>query len=305
MGACREEASAHIFRVAVKESLLCRQVRLLLRHDARHLRYARSQGGLSSGANFIQSRLIHYNRQIFLPDEDLVPRKHFRSLYRRTYSKRDQIAVWQRDQSYCEWRVKQKPVYAHGRRLLDLIDMHILDFLMGIKCTKALDNSMYMSTVNQDRHHFEQIMAFDDRDIYPLHFDNGRGFGKTQIDFEDILSPLTQCCLIRPSTARTLLHYYAGPGPMLTEALHRLLAYFHFYVTLSFGRSLSKDPVAPVLPPKHYTAIERRLGKIMRAIDKCISERGAESVLRVSYENPRVPPPGAPEVKKDEEDEDD
>ena len=142
--------------------------------------------------------------QVFLPDEDLAPRKHYRSLYRRTYSKKDQIAVWQSDQTFCDWRVKRKFLYAHGRRLLDLVDLHIFDFLM----------------VNQDRHHFEQFVVFDERDVYPIHFDNGRAFGKTREDYDDILSPLTQCCVVRPSTVRTLLDFYTG-AVTLTQALHK------------------------------------------------------------------------------------
>jgi hypothetical protein len=63
-------------------------------------------------------------------------------------------------------------------------------------------------------------MVFDSRDVYPIHFDNGRAFGKTLIDFDDVLYPLTQCCVIRPSTVRTLLQYYSGPV-LLTQALHK------------------------------------------------------------------------------------
>jgi hypothetical protein len=35
------------------------------------------------------------------------------------------------DMSYCEWKVKTSKSYAHGRRLLDLIDLHIMDYLIG------------------------------------------------------------------------------------------------------------------------------------------------------------------------------
>lgn len=45
-------------------------------------------------------------------------------------------------------------------------------------------------------------------------------FGRTDIDDEDIILPLRQCCVIRPSTLSTLLRFYAEPQS-LTKALHR------------------------------------------------------------------------------------
>ena len=32
---------------------------------------------------------------------------------------------------YCEWKVKGLKQYAHGRRLLDLVDLHMMDYLIG------------------------------------------------------------------------------------------------------------------------------------------------------------------------------
>ncbi|KAL6723487.1 hypothetical protein Aduo_018483 [Ancylostoma duodenale] len=69
---------------------------------------------------------------VFLPDEGVVPRRHNRSPYRRTYSKKNQVAEWQSDMNYCTDKVKVKRQYAHGRKLLDLVDLHILDYLIGI-----------------------------------------------------------------------------------------------------------------------------------------------------------------------------
>jgi len=193
--------------------------------------------------------------QMFLPDEEVVPRVHNRSPYRRTYSKRNQLAAWQQDMQFCSTKVKTKRTYAHGRRLLDLIDLHIMDFLIG----------------NQDRHHFETFSVFREYEPYPIHLDNGRAFGKSKFDDTDILLPLTQCCLIRPSTLRTLLNYYAGPVS-LSEALYR---------------SMSADPVAPILANKHYPALERRLETTMRTVLKCLSDaESVESVIRTYYENP-------------------
>ena len=66
--------------------------------------------------------------------------------------------------------------------------MSILDFLMG----------------NMDRHHYETFKIFGN-DTFPLHLDNGRGFGKPFQDEISCLSPLLQCCMIRQSTLATLL----------------------------------------------------------------------------------------------------
>lgn len=141
--------------------------------------------------------------QVFLPDEANVPRKHNKSPYRRTYSKKTQLAIWQQDMRFCTWKVKNQKSYAHGRKLLDLVDLHIMDYLIG----------------NQDRHHFESFSVFTGTPSYALHLDNGRSFGKTDFDDEDILLPLRQCCVIRPSTFLTLMKFYQGPKS-LTEALH-------------------------------------------------------------------------------------
>jgi len=164
-------------------------------------------------------------------------------------------------------------VYAHGRRLLDLIDLHILDFLIG----------------NQDRHHYESFSVFDEMPAYAIHLDNGRAFGRTQIDDHDILLPLRQCCIIRPSTLLTLLRYYRGPVS-LTEALHS---------------SMSKDQVAPILAQKHYPAIERRLKKILDYVLQCLDAHSdsVESVVLNEYHNPNTVEEMNPpeETEEDEE----
>ncbi|CAL2051595.1 unnamed protein product [Caenorhabditis brenneri] len=194
--------------------------------------------------------------QVFLPDESAVPRKHNRSPYRRTYSKKNQVAEWQSSMNYCTDKVKSKRHYAHGRRLLDLVDIHILDYLIG----------------NQDRHHFESFNVFTDLPSYAIHLDHGRAFGRSDIDDDDIILPLRQCCIIRPSTFQTLLNFYGTPRS-LTKALHE---------------SMSKDPAHPILAYKHYPAMERRLSKIMSYILECIESRGVAEVLTPEYNNPDV-----------------
>ena len=211
--------------------------------------------------------------QVFLPDDTSVPRKHNKSPYRRTYSKKNQLAVWQQDMQYCQWKVKGMRQYAHGRRLLDLIDLHLMDYLIG----------------NQDRHHYETFSVFGDIPSYAIHLDNGRSFGKTNFDDDDILMPLRQCCLIRPSTLRTFFGYYSGKKG-LTETLHE---------------SLSKDPIFPVLAYKHYPALERRLHKIMGYVLECMDKQsgGLGSMVMSEFHNPLVPEPQPGEEVETEEDE--
>lgn len=88
---------------------------------------------------------------------------------------------------YCNL-VRDIPPYNTGRRLLDLMDMSVLDFLTG----------------NMDRHHYETFRVFGN-DTFPLHLDHGRGFGRPFDDEMTILAPLLQCCLIRSSTLEALL----------------------------------------------------------------------------------------------------
>jgi len=71
----------------------------------------------------------------FLPPEKLAARKTWRNPWKRSYSKHRK-AYWEAYDDLCE-KVKQRPPYNKGRRLLDLIDMHIFDFLQG-KCSNQL-----------------------------------------------------------------------------------------------------------------------------------------------------------------------
>lgn len=50
-------------------------------------------------------------------------------------------AIWEINDDYCETHVKNVAVYKSGRRLLDVMDMAVMDFLTG----------------NEDRHHFQTL----------------------------------------------------------------------------------------------------------------------------------------------------
>jgi hypothetical protein len=173
----------------------------------------------------------------FLPSKDIAPRKTWRSPWRRSYHKRRK-AVWETNDDYCEV-VKDTYPYNHGRRLLDVVDLHVFDFLMG----------------NMDRHHYETFKAFGNN-TFPIHLDHGRGFGRADHDELSILAPLYQCCMIRSSTLSTLLSYNSGPVSL----------------SAAMRRSLSVDPVAPVLLDPHLLALDRRVGVILQVVRECVNK---------------------------------
>jgi len=172
----------------------------------------------------------------FLPPKDLAPRKTWRHPWRRSYHKRRK-AQWETDADYCDV-VRDVHPYNQGRRLLDLVDLAIFDFLMG----------------NMDRHHYETFKSFGN-DTFPVHLDHGRAFGRASHDELSILAPLYQCCMIRSSTVAMLLSYHTGPRP-LSDALRR---------------SLLEDPVSPVLLEPHLEAVDRRVARVLSTVQECLS----------------------------------
>ncbi|XP_065521183.1 extracellular serine/threonine protein kinase FAM20C-like [Lathamus discolor] len=171
-----------------------------------------------------------------LPDKTLAKRRSWRSPWRRSYHK-SKKAEWELNPNYCA-QVRQTPPYDRGHRLLDLIDMTVLDFLMG----------------NMDRHHYETFEKFGN-DTFLLHLDNGRGFGTHSRDELSILAPLQQCCSIKKSTYLRL-QLLATPSYRLSDLLREALA---------------TDPLAPVLAEPHLRALDRRLGKVLAAVGHCLA----------------------------------
>lgn len=179
----------------------------------------------------------------FLPDKEIRERKLWKHPWRRSYSKRKR-AEWERaEDDYCTM-VRQMAPYDKGRRLLDLIDMAVFDFLMG----------------NMDRHHYETFLAFGN-ETFTIHLDHGRSFGKPFHDEVSILAPLLQCCEIRASTLKTLLQYHNGPTS-LAEAMHK---------------AMLDDPVAPILWTPHLTALNRRIAIILSGVRECIEKNNSMS----------------------------
>uniref|UniRef100_G3P0D0 FAM20 C-terminal domain-containing protein n=1 Tax=Gasterosteus aculeatus aculeatus TaxID=481459 RepID=G3P0D0_GASAC len=185
-----------------------------------------------------------------LPDLSLAPRRSWRSPWRRSYS-RNKLAQWQKDPAYCD-TVKQKPPYSEGTRLVDLIDMAVLDFLMS----------------NMDRHHYETFEKFGN-ETFLLHLDNGRAFGRHSQDEPSILVPLQQCCRIRRTTLLRL----------------RILSLPAFRLSDVMRESLLSDPlaaVAPVLSEPHLSALDRRLAAVLQLVEVC--EQHHDDVINDDWE---------------------
>jgi len=189
----------------------------------------------------------------FLPSKATAPRKTWRHPWRRSYHKRRK-ANWETDEDYCDY-VKQIAPYNRGRRLLDVMDMAVLDFLMG----------------NMDRHHYETLKPFGNY-TYPLHLDHGRGFGRSKHDELTILAPLYQCCMIRSTTLQKLLKYHNAKGPQST-------------LGFALKTSLEKDAVRPVLLDAHYQAVDRRMAIILKVLRQCLKAANGPAEVIFSHDD--------------------
>ncbi|XP_025190787.1 LOW QUALITY PROTEIN: extracellular serine/threonine protein CG31145 [Melanaphis sacchari] len=171
----------------------------------------------------------------YLPTQEVLERKTWRHPWRRSYHKRRK-AKWETDPNYCEL-VRNVPAYNSGRRMLDIMDLSVFDFLMG----------------NMDRHHYETFTLFGN-DSFPIHLDHGRAFGKAFHDEMSILAPIIQCCHIRKSTLETLLRFHNVKK--LSEHMRE---------------SLADDPLSPILWEPHLIAIDRRVGLVLQKVRECLS----------------------------------
>ncbi|XP_048377022.2 extracellular serine/threonine protein kinase FAM20C-like [Stegostoma tigrinum] len=189
--------------------------------------------------------LMEGSMAAYLPDVKIAKRLSWRNPWRRSYHK-SKKAKWEVNPSYCD-HVQKTPPYKHGSRLLDVIDMTVLDFLMG----------------NMDRHHYETFQKFGN-ESFILHLDNGRAFGRHSQDEPSILAPLRQCCRIRRGTFHRL----------------QLLATDHYKLSDVMRESLLSDRLEPVLSEQHLTALNRRLHTILQTIRDCLQQQGGHKVLQ-------------------------
>ncbi|XP_077359955.1 pseudokinase FAM20A [Festucalex cinctus] len=188
--------------------------------------------------------LLEGSLSAYLPGLSIAPRISIPNPWIRSYTFTGQ-EEWQVNPSYCDTLKKLYP-YNSGNRLLNIIDMSIFDFLMG----------------NMDRHHYEIFTKFGDEGFL-LHLDNARGFGKHSRDEISILAPLLQCCIIKRSTLLRL----------------QLLAQPDFRLSDAMRESLQKDRLRPILSEAHLSALDRRLVKVLRAVQRCTRKLGDERVI--------------------------
>ncbi|XP_078093270.1 extracellular serine/threonine protein kinase FAM20C-like [Mustelus asterias] len=190
-------------------------------------------------------KLMEGSMAAYLPDVKLAKRLSWRNPWRRSYHKTKK-AKWELDPDYCD-QIKRSPPYKYGSRLLDVIDMTVLDFLMG----------------NMDRHHYETFQKFENNSFI-LHLDNGRGFGRHSQDELSILVPLQQCCRMRRGTFLRL----------------QLLASESYRLSDVMRESLQSDRLSPILCEPHLIALNRRLLTILETTKDCISRHGERKVLQ-------------------------
>uniref|UniRef100_A0A672J1N2 FAM20A golgi associated secretory pathway pseudokinase n=2 Tax=Salarias fasciatus TaxID=181472 RepID=A0A672J1N2_SALFA len=188
--------------------------------------------------------LLEGSLSAYLPGLSIAPRVSIASPFTRSYTFAGR-EEWEVNPFYCD-TLKQMYPYNSGNRLLNIIDMSVFDFLTG----------------NMDRHHYEIFTRFGDEGFL-LHLDNARGFGKHSHDEMSILAPLTQCCLIKRSTLLRL-QLLARPAFRLSDVMRE---------------SLQADPLRPILTEPHLLALDRRLQKVLRAVQRCVRRLGEAEVV--------------------------
>ncbi|XP_072229475.1 pseudokinase FAM20A isoform X1 [Leuresthes tenuis] len=206
--------------------------------------------------------LLEGSLSAYLPGLSIAPRLSIPNPWTRSYTFAGR-EEWEVNPFYCD-TIKQLYPYNSGNRLLNIIDMSIFDFLIG----------------NMDRHHYEIFTKFGDEGFL-LHLDNARGFGKHTRDEMSILAPLSQCCMIKRSTLLRL----------------QLLAQSEFRLSDVMRESLKGDPLWPVLTEPHLLALDRRLQKVLRVVQRCIRRLGDDEVITKDFIKPTARPT-ATEMKK-------
>uniref|UniRef100_A0A3P9IFQ6 FAM20A golgi associated secretory pathway pseudokinase n=1 Tax=Oryzias latipes TaxID=8090 RepID=A0A3P9IFQ6_ORYLA len=195
--------------------------------------------------------LLEGSLAAYLPGLSIAPRLSIPNPWTRSYSFTGR-QEWEVNPFFCD-AIKQLHPYNSGNRLLNIIDMSIFDFLIG----------------NMDRHHYEIFTKFGDEGFL-LHLDNARGFGKHSKDEMSILAPLSQCCMIKRSTLLRL----------------QLLAQSEFRLSDVMMESLKTDLLRPVLTMPHLLALDRRLQKVLRTVQRCVRRFGKEEVITSDFIKP-------------------
>ncbi|XP_053710122.1 pseudokinase FAM20A [Synchiropus splendidus] len=192
--------------------------------------------------------LLEGSLSAYLPSLSLAPRISIPNPWMRSYTFTGK-EEWEVNPFYCD-SLKQIYPYNSGNRLLNIMDMSIFDFLTG----------------NMDRHHYEIFTKFGDEGLL-LHLDNARGFGKHAEDEMSILAPLSQCCMIKRSTLLRL----------------QLLSRPEFRLSDVMRESLRADSLQPILTEPHLLALDRRLHKVLEAVQHCVRTLGEDEVITEDF----------------------
>ncbi len=148
--------------------------------------------------------------------------------------------------SYCK-KVKKMHPYDVDRYYHDLFDFAVIDTLMY-----HFDSKHYLIQDGSDAHGLT------------VRLDHGRAFCAHDRDDDHIfLAPIFQCCMLRHETWWSLDSFRRG---LLTRRLKQ---------------DLSSDPIAPILlEDGYFTAIDRRLDKIIKVVENCAKANGGwEKIL--------------------------
>lgn len=95
-----------------------------------------------------------------------------------------------------------------------------------------------------------------------VHLDNGRSFGRHDIDDLSILAPIRQCCFFRSSTFLRLYQLdQRGLSQLIAESLRQ------------------HEPLPNILIVEHLRAIDRRLKLLFNQLDKCIERFTVDAVI--------------------------
>lgn len=206
--------------------------------------------------------LLEGSLSAYLPSLSIAPRISIPNPWIRSYTFADK-EEWEVNPFFCD-SLKQLYPYT-SNRLLNIIDMSVFDFLTG----------------NMDRHHYEIFTKFGDEGFL-LHLDNARGFGKHSKDEASILTPLSQCCVIKSSTLLRL----------------QLLAQPEYRLSDVMRESLENDPLHPILTEPHLLALDRRLQKVLRVVQRCVRRLGEDRVVIRDFVKTTGRPPSATEDSK-------
>lgn len=149
------------------------------------------------------------------------------------------------NRTYCDKVRRTIEPYDEQRFYLDLFDFAVIDALM----------------YHFDSKHYS-LSDGSSADGLVVRLDHGRAFCAYDRDDEYVfLAPISQCCTLRKSTYDNLL---AVQGGILTKKLRK---------------ALDRDPIAPILEPAWFPALERRLKVILALVEKCITANGRSRVL--------------------------